>query len=201
MGRLTGLVLLLVGLVGGPATAQGLCDALTIPTELGLVCKPVAGRPEEVVVEPTAGQFAALSRLTARELRQTGPDALAWSDPVAWLRQQLTLSTGDVAGALRGLAQSPDSPLSGPGTTGAIDAITGLLDRLARVALMGCEDGRETQPGRFELRCRYEVAGLAAQLVERVVVQGQRRFALVLYTMNEQRLRHLEAIANSFKPA
>jgi hypothetical protein len=201
MARLTAAALVLgLATAAAPAGAADLCATLTIPPELGLTCAPVADRPGEVAVEPASGQFAGLSRLTLRELRKDGPDALAWTDPRAWLRQQLTVNTGDVAGALRGLAESPDSPLAGPGAAGAVGAISSFLDRLARVALLGCEDAEEKAPGRIELRCRYEVAGLAVQLTERVAIAGDRRWALVMRTMNEQRLRHLEAIANSFQP-
>jgi hypothetical protein len=197
--------LLATALVGalpgaGPAAAQGLCLGLAIPDEIGLSCRPIPGRPGDVAVEPVGGQFASLTRLTIRELRNEHGDALAFTDPKAWLRQQLTVNTDEIAVALRGLGQSPDSPFAGPGTQGAVDTITGFLERLARVALLGCEDAEERSAGRFDLRCRYEVAGLGVHLVQRVAVKDERRYAIVIRTMNEQRLRHLEAIANSFQP-
>ena len=71
----------------GPAIggrAAELCARLTVPAEVGLACSATPeGRPG-VVVAPTEGAFAALSRLTARPLdRADRPSCLERSGRVA----------------------------------------------------------------------------------------------------------------------
>jgi hypothetical protein len=190
---------LLAGLVPGAAGAQSLCASISIPDELELACTVPPTPPGSVTIQPTAGEFAALSSMRLRELDQA-EDPRAWSDPPGWLREQLSIDTSGISGSLRGLTQSPDSPFAGEGSASAIDTLTGFLGRLGRLPLSGCEDPVQRSPERWEMRCDYETAGTGLHVVERLEIAGDRRFAIMYRTMNEQRLRHFEAIANSFNP-
>ncbi len=51
------------------------------------------------------------------------------------------------------------------------------------------------------MRCNYAADGLGLQVVLRLVAAGDRRWAITMRAANEQRLRHFEAIANSFQPS
>ena len=53
--------------------------------------------------------------------------------------------------------------------------------------------------GRRELRCRWGVPPLALSMNLRLVEDGDRRYAVSYWAADEQRLQHLEAIANSFR--
>ena len=50
------------------------------------------------------------------------------------------------------------------------------------------------------MRCSYAADGLGLLVVLRLVAAGDRRWAITMRAANEQRLRHFEAIANSFQP-
>jgi hypothetical protein len=180
------------------ATADRLCQQITIPDQLDLACVP---QPvgDGVTVEPTAGDFASLSRMTLEPVERTEANRLAWSDPAEWLKQQLTLDTSGLAGAAEGLTQSPDSPFAGEGAVTALDSVVGFLNQLGQLPLAVCDD--PAQRGEiWEMDCRIEIAGFGAYLAQRLVIDGEDRYAIGIRTMNPQRLRHFEAIANSFRP-
>lgn len=184
-----------------PVDAAALCAALSIPTELGLLCEPAEGEAVGVVVRPQGSGFAALSRLTLRRLdREAAADALAWSDPAAWLERQMTLDTAGFATALRRLVEDPDSPFAGETTRGAVDMLLGAVDRLGKLALAGCESPQLRRDGRHVMSCRFSAGGFGLLLELQLLRNGDERWALALRTMNEQRLRHFQALAGAFRP-
>ena len=71
---------------------------------------------------------------------------------------------------------------------------------MSALALSACDepapDGRE----RWQMRCSYAADGLGLTVILRLVAAGDRRWAITKRAANEQRLRHFEAIANSFQP-
>jgi hypothetical protein len=193
---------LLLGLApAAPALAADLCASLTIPAPLGLACTaaPMVA-PEAVAVAPVDGAFAALSRLTIRPLEQSGDDALAWSDPAAWLKRQMTLDTAAYTDLFAGIARDPDSPLAGPNAESALQGLKSALAQLGRLALGACEEPSATDGVRWDMRCSFTPGGLGLLVHLRLVAQGERRYAIAMRAANEQRLRHFEAIANSFVP-
>ncbi len=205
-GRAAVTALLLGAALAVPSGAQDAaepeasCAAFAIPEELGLVCEP-AGSGPGVVIRPGEGGFAALSRLQVRRLDRTnGADALAWSDPAAWLERQMTLDTAGFAAALRRLVDDPDSPLSGEGVRAAIDTLLAAVDRLGRLALQACESPTLRRDGRHVMSCRFTAGGFGLLLELQLVRKGEERWALALRTMNEQRLRHFQALASTFAP-
>lgn len=181
--------------------AEALCAAFSIPPELGLLCESAGGEQPGVVIRPGEGGFAALSRLAVRRLdRNLAADALAWSDPAAWLERQMTLDTAGFAAALRRLVDDPDSPLAGEGTRAAVDTLLGAVDRLGRLALQACESPQLRRDGRHVMSCRFTAGGFGLLLDLQLLRAGEERWALSLRTMNEQRLRHFQALASAFSP-
>lgn len=195
-------VALLAGCATPPLAAQqDLCPTLTIPASLGLACAPTEDlAPGAVTVAPTEGSFAALSRLSLRPLERTGEDALAWSNPTAWLQRQITLDTSGASTRLECLGQDPDSPFAGPEAEGALRSLENMLSGMARLPLNACNEPAETSPNRWTMDCRFTAGGIGLLLQHRLVAQGDRRWAITSRAANEQRLRHFEAIANSFSP-
>jgi hypothetical protein len=200
MCRLTTAAAALLSGMGltAPAIAQDLCAALTIPEPLGLVCTSMPDGSAAIM--PADGAFAALSRLTVRPLARQGADDLAWTDPAAWLRGQVTVDTSTYVDAMAGLADDPDSPFAGAPARKALDHLRTVLNGLAKLPLSACEPPTEGKPGRWNMPCRYAADGLGFLLDLRLVADGERRWAITLRTANEQRQRHFEAIANSFQP-
>jgi hypothetical protein len=183
-----------------PADSDGVCAAFSVPEPLGLSCRPnVSAHDPSATIGPQEGPFALLSRMSVRRLSRSA-DALAWKDPAAWLEEQMTLDTSAFAGALQALASDPDSPLAGNAMRSAVDTLGSSIERLGRLALQTCEDPEETAPGRWDMSCDLAPGGLGMHLHLRLVEAGDERWSIGMRAMNEQRLRHFEAIANSFKP-
>lgn len=195
-----GLLLLQAAAAGAEAQeSTALCAALAIPEELALACEALPGGQNGILVRPREGGFAALSRMRLRKL-DPAADALAWSDPAAWLERQMTLDTAGFAAALRKLVDDPDSPLAGEGARAAIDTLLGAIDRLGRLALQACESPQLRRDGRHVMSCRFAAGGFGLFLDLQLLRRGEERWAVQLRTMNEQRLRHFQALANAFAP-
>ncbi len=201
MRRLTAALIFLVALPGA-ARAEGsdLCAALSIPEQLGLICRAATESAEGgVVIQPESGSFASLSRMTVRPLDPV-KDALAWSDPEAWLRHQLVLDTSGVAGALEGMTDDPDSPFGSTMLRDAVGSLVKGLGSLAKAPLAACEEPTARTRGRYDMSCVFGADGLGLDLLLRIQAAGDKRYGLSMRTMNEQRLLHFRAIADGFAP-
>jgi hypothetical protein len=184
-----------------PARAQELlCDQLTIPSQLGLACS-AGTEPGSIEVAPVGGTFALLSRMSLRPLDQSGADAQAWSDPASWLRAQMTPDTSRLSDALGGLAEDPDSPFTGDQASAAIESLKRALAGVSALALSACAEPARDGPDHWHMRCSYTADGLGLTVLLRLVAAGDERWAITMRAANEQRLRHFEAIANSFQPS
>jgi hypothetical protein len=195
--RLIGLAALLAW--AGPIHAQDLCGRLTIPSQLGLAC--AAGtEPGTTEVMPAGGTFALLSRMSVRPLDRNGPDAQAWTDPSGWLRAQMTPDTTRLSESLGGLVDDPDSPFTGDQASSAVETLKRALAGVSALALSACDEAAPDGPDRWQMRCTYAADGLGLNVVLRLVAAGEQRWAITMRAANAQRLRHFEAIANSFQP-
>ena len=183
-----------------PAFAQDLCGWMTVPPDLGLRCSaaPDLG-PDAVEVAPIEGTFAALSRMTVRRLDKTGADAAAWADPGAWLQSQVRIDTSGLEGAISGLAQDPDSPFAGGQAATALESLKRGLAGLTSLALAACDQPAPDAAGEWRMRCNYTADGLGLLVALRLAADGDERWSIAMRAANGQRLRHFEAIANSFQ--
>lgn len=193
---LTAALLLLAA--AAPATAADLCPRLTIPAELGLACAPIPGDPAAVAIEPAGGGFAALSRMTVRQLGQKD-DPLAWTDPDEWLRQQVVIDTGGLADSIERYADDPDAPWGGATAMLLAESVRQALESVGRAALQVCGPPAVTPTAR-SMSCRFGVGSIGMLLDLRLVSIGNERWAVSARSMNERRQRHFEAIANSLTP-
>ena len=128
------------------------------------------------------------------------------ADPDAWLKARLSAEIGNPKSAEE-IFTSPDSPFSDP----VFDALkkslpelfAGLQD-IGRIPLKFCEDPTTgyNASGEFrELYCNYNFGPLRQFVVLRLQDTNKGWFFTEIKTMNERRLRHLIAIANSFTVA
>ena len=183
---------------GAPAAAQpgDLCARLFVPDGIELGCtlqSDPAGSGLAAVVQPTDGEFAPLSELTLRRVEEP------IDDPAAWLREQLTLDLSPVDAALEELIRGADSPITGTPLAEQLQSWRGLLDSAAKLPLSGCNDPVRLAGGvAWQMACEWEVGPLRQYMNFRLIERAGEHYAIRMRTMNEQRLRHLVAIANSF---
>ena len=173
-----------------------LCARLTVPDGLELDCilqSDSTSAGPAAVVRPTDSDFAPLSELLLRRVEET------IEDPAAWLREQLTLDLTPLDAAIDELIHGPDSPITGTPLADQLQSWRGLLGSAASLPLAGCKDPvRLARDQTWEMACEWEVGPLRQYMRFRLIEQGGERYAMRIRTMNEQRLRHLVAIANSF---
>jgi len=199
------LCLLSVG-GGEPAVAAPLCDGLFVPEGYALTCETRiegATRTEQAVVRPGgATTGVALAQLTLRPLdRAAAP--LAWSEPDRWLEEQVAFDVTGIGAAVSGLGGAGAQGSAGhPAAQALLDGLMAALAGWGRLPLQGCAKADEAAGDgpRRELRCRWGVVPLTLSMNQRLVEAGERRFAVSYWAVDEQRMRHLEAIANSFTP-
>jgi hypothetical protein len=191
----------IIGLAWGgpPAAAQpseALCARLSVPAGLQLDCvvrSDPAGAGLAAVVQPTDSEFGPLSELRLVPVEE------AIDDTAAWLREQLTLDLTPLDAAIEELTQGPDSPITGTPLADQLQSWRGLLGSAATLPLAGCRDPvRLARDETWEMGCEWEVGPLRQYMRFRLVERDGERYAIRIRTMNEQRLRHLVAIANSF---
>ena len=185
----------------GVAAAGSLCDGLFVPEGYALTCETRiegATRTERAVVR-TSGGATSLAQLTLRPLdRAEAPTA--WSDPDRWLEEQVAFDLSGIGAGLRGLAADGQGAAAHPAAQAMIDGLMATLAGWGRLPLQSCAKAEAGDEARRELRCRWGVAPLALSMNQRLVEAGDRRFALTYWAADEQHMRHLEAIANSFAP-
>ena len=182
-------------------TSPGLAQQFDIPE--GFVIAPEADTASSqdwtplIAVRPVEGPFSELSTISLRTVRGEV------SDPDAWLAARLTAQIGDPA-AIEGVFSSPDSPFSDPvfyALKKSLPQIFAGLQNLGRLPLHFCEEPTTgyNASGEFrELFCSYNFGPVRQFVVLRLQDSGKGWYFTEIKTMNERRLRHLIAIANSF---
>jgi hypothetical protein len=194
--NLVALATLLV--LGTPAGAAepSLCERLFVPEGYALTCS-IEGDPAvgawNLLVQPAEGAFAPLSELTIRPVDE--PVA----DPAAWLEEQLTLDMSQFDATLNELLHSPDSPVADTPIVGQLESWRGVLRAAAGWPLAGCADPESVAGGEtWRMECEWQLGPFKQLLALRLVDREGERYAVKIRAMNEHRMRHLVAIANSF---
>ena len=153
-----------------------------------------------ITVRPEPGPFSDLSEVN---LRQVIGEI---EQPNAWLERRVT---ADLVGreVMEEVLESPDSPFADPMFDFVREAIPQLyagIQELSKLPLRFC-DGPLTAynasgPLR-ELNCTYQLGPFRQYFVFRLQQVDGVWYYTEIRAMNEKRLRHLIAIANSFKPS
>jgi hypothetical protein len=156
-------------------------------------------RPLETI-RPATGPFSKLSSIELRQVTSTIDDA------DAWLKARLTVDFAD-EDDVEDLLSSPDSPFADPAFDALRDAIPELfrgLKQLGKMPLDFCQGPVTAYNAAGELReifCVYQVGPIRQYITLRLQNVGNEWFYTEIRAMNERRLRHLVAIANSFRVA
>jgi len=187
----------LLALAAVPATAQ----QFDVPEGFVVTAEPDESPAGDwrgiLTVRPEEGAFSGLSSVRLREV------VGAVDDADAWLKSRLT---ADVAGEdeVDSVLDSPDSPFTDPMFDALKEAIPQIFSgfrTLSELPLESCEGPATAYNAAGELRelyCAYQIGPLRQYLVLRLQEAGGRWFYTEIRSMNERRLRHLIAIANSF---
>lgn len=152
-----------------------------------------------LTVRPRPGPFSDLSEVELREVIGSV------DDPDGWLRKRVTADLGDGKEAER-LFDSPDSPFADPMFDLIRNALPQLfegLQTLSQLPLKFCDDpviAYNASGELYEMACTYPIGPLRQYLVFRLQEVNDTWYYTHIRTMNEKRLRHLIAIANSFEP-
>lgn len=150
-----------------------------------------------LTVRPVEGPFSELSAIHLRQV--TG----AVDDQDTWLKRRLTADIGDPKDAGR-ILDSPDSPFGDPifdTLRKALPELFKTLQQAAELPLKFCDNPRTAYnaSGSFrELYCVFNIGPTRQYRILRLQRAQGRWFYTEIRTMNERRLRHLIAIANSF---
>ncbi|MCH9050328.1 MAG: hypothetical protein IIA72_04515 [Proteobacteria bacterium] len=151
-----------------------------------------------LTVSPDPGPF---SDLSAIDLNQV---AGAVKDPAAWLQRRLTLDLGQ-ADNPGSVFDSPDSPFSDPffdALRKAVPELMKMAEQVARLPLESCDapgKGYNATGAFDELYCVFTAGPIRQYLVLRLQQARGHWYYTEITTMNERRLRHLLAIADTFK--
>jgi len=187
----------LVALAGWPAAAQ----QFDVPTGFVVTAEPDVSSAGDwrgiLTVRPEEGAFSGLSSVRLREV------VGAVDDADAWLKSRLT---ADVAGEdeVASVLDSPDSPFTDPMFDALKEAIPQIFSgfrTLSELPLEDCEGPATAYNAAGEVRelyCAYQIGPLRQYLVLRLQEAGGHWYYTEIRSMNERRLRHLIAIANSF---
>jgi hypothetical protein len=196
-GFLLGVVWLAsTGAAVGQTPDDDLCARLFVPEGYELACalEIDPSGSAGAVVRPTDSAFAPLTELSLRPVEEPV------DDPAQWLRNRLTLDLSPAEAALDELAEDADSPITGTPLAEQLQEWRELLGSAATLPLAGCREPQHLVGGinAWEMACDWELGPLRQHMRFRLVERGGERYAIEIRTMNEQRLRHLVAIANSF---
>jgi hypothetical protein len=191
-------LLLTLGLLPPAAAAEPAdpCDLLFVPHSLQLQCTVQRGGDDwHMVIRPEDSAFGALSELSVE------PVADPIEDPRAWLDNQLSLDLSGVEQMVRELTESDDSPFTDDQVARSLETWLGMMTMLADLPLQSCAEPVALSGRRFEdaaeLACDWELGPFRQYLLIRLVERDGQRYAVRVRAMNERRLRHLVAIANS----
>jgi hypothetical protein len=184
---------------GAPAAAAAPadpCGLLFVPEGYQLRCTVQRGIEDDwrLVIRPEDSPFAALSELSIEPIEEPV------DDPHAWLRNQLRVDLSGLEHVVRELADSDDSPFADEDVAAPLEAWLGMMTMLTEWPLQSCEEPStvaSVPSDGSELTCDWEFGPFHQHLVIRLVERDGQHYAVRVRAMNERRLRHLVAIANS----
>ena len=158
-------------------------------------------RPKAIAIAPAGGTFAALSHMTIRPLVKTGADATGLERP-RWLAADPDdAGPGRAAGLAGTTRDRPGQPVRRrSGRCGARKPAAASWAVSPRSCSRPANSPRRAGADEWRMRCDFTADGLGLYMASRVVARGESAGRSSMRAANEQRLRHFEAIANSFQP-
>jgi hypothetical protein len=149
-------------------------------------------------VTPDDGAFSDLSTIEMQPILDT------IDEPETWLKERVTADLEIPEPDSDGLFNSPDSPFADPAFDDMRASIQSMLEglqSLGKLPLDFCQspsDQRNAAGPYREMRCEFGFGPIMQHAVFRLQEIDGVWYYTRIRTMNERRLRHLMAIANSF---
>lgn len=200
--RLAALSLIGMALMaGGAARAQTFDVPDGFSSEVVRESDRAGGMVSVLRVQPENGAFANLSAIDMRPLNE------AVADADGWLRARMTAWSDSLYAdsEANGMFDGPDSPFADPAFDALREGLSSLTERLKSLGSLPldyCDDPRGRRNGAGELRemsCTFSLGPVRHHVVLRLQEVAGVWYYTRIRTMNERRLRHLLAIANSFR--
>ncbi len=189
---------LLMALAPGPVLAQAFDVPDGFHAGKGDDFPPHGKWRPVLTVRPDPGPFSDLSAIHLNQV------AGAVGNPKEWLQRRVTLDLGQTENA-GSVFDSPDSPFSDPffdALRKAVPELMKMAEQVARLPLESCDAPSKgyNATGVFdELYCVFTAGPIRQYLVLRLQKAQGHWYYTEITTMNERRLRHLLAIADTFK--
>ena len=177
------------------AAEASACPTVFVPEGYGSTCLEPQGdddwRLEVVARNAPLGE---LTKLTVRPVDEPV------EDPFSWLQEQLVVDLNGFQGLLDDLLDHPDSPLTGLIAPELVDGWLEQLGLLGHLPLRGCAYPFElTEKDIWQMDCRWKLGPVEQLARLQLVDAGTAPYLITIWTVDERRQRHLQAIANSLE--
>lgn len=179
----------------GSTAGAAVCPSVFVPEGYGVTCLEPRGddawRLEVVAKDVPLGE---LSKLTIRPVDEPV------EDPFSWLQEQLVIDLNGFRELLTELLEHPDNPLADLLAPEFLDTWLERLGLLGHLPLRGCGypfelSGKDV----WQMDCRWTVGPVEQLARLQLVDAAGDPYLITIWTTDERRQRHLQAIANSLE--
>jgi hypothetical protein len=177
-----------------PPLEAAVCPSVFVPDGYGALCLSPDDADWKLEVTPEPRPLGELSKLTIRPVDEEV------EDPFSWLQEQVAIDLNGLRLVVEELLEHPDNPFAALIPEGALDPWLEQFGVLGQLPLRGC--GYPFQLARrdvWQIDCRWDL-GPVAQIARLQLVDATGEpYLVTIWTAGEQRLRHLQAVANSLE--
>lgn len=179
-----------------PAAPLGaaICPSVFVPEGYVSSCLEPAGEPWRLEVKAEERALGEITKLTIRPLDEPV------EDPFSWLQEQLVIDLNGFRHLVEDLLENPASPFAGLLSPELYERWIDQLGLLGHLPLRGCSYPFQlADQDVWQIDCRWSVGPLAQLARLQLVDSGSDPYLVTIWTTDEKRQRHLQAIANSLE--
>ncbi|HEX6143503.1 MAG TPA: hypothetical protein VFZ01_12345 [Geminicoccaceae bacterium] len=180
-------------LTPAPAAAV-VCPSVFVPEGYVSTCLEPSDEPWRLEVKAEAPALGEITKLTARPIDEPV------EDPFSWLQEQLVLDLNGFRYLLQDLLENPSSPFAGLLSPELYERWIDQLGLLGHLPLRGCSHPFQlADKDVWQIDCRWSVGPLEQLARLQLVDAATDPYLITIWTSDEKRQRHLQAIANSLE--
>lgn len=178
----------------GSSGEAAVCPSVFVPEGYGALCLSPDDADWKLEVAPEPRPLGELSKLTIRPVEEEV------EDPFSWLQEQIAVDLTGLRFAVEEMLEHPENPFAGLIPEGALDPWLEQFGILGQLPLRGCGypfqlAGRDV----WQIDCRWSF-GPVEQIARLQLIDATGDpYLVTIWTAGEQRLRHLQAVANSLE--